>query len=341
MTPLPTETWFAAWRRCSSRSSSSGSTLCRRRSAATRSSAAEAPGPWSRSSWSSRTTKAVDSTSPGGSSIAGTSFATVPSCCDASRCFVGPLVGPAAARAAAEHLVGQPPEVLEQDEPEHRRHGPELADRQRGDRLERVDEPGDPRLVEPAVGVRHQGQRQREDAGVSLERLDGQLGQLGVVARGQVLLDLAEDVVDDVEVVDEPLGVEPAALAAVEAGEDLLVGLRERHPVLGEPLQERAVPPRRRGQAARRGQPAGVLLEVLDPQQLGEDRRLAPGVDQRRRRLAPWLRCRGRPSHRRHAHPGDFLLTRRGGGRRDPPRGPRPSPLRRQSAPEPRRLASL
>ena len=42
-----------------------------------------------------------------------------------------------------EHLAGQPPQVLQQGQPEHGRHRPQLADRERGDLLERLDEPQD------------------------------------------------------------------------------------------------------------------------------------------------------------------------------------------------------
>ncbi len=78
-----------------------------------------------------------------------------------------PCLGAPAFLPAPDHPLGQAAEVLEQDEAEHGRQGPELADRERSGLLEHPDEPGDPRLVELAVRMRHQGQRQRVDAGVT------------------------------------------------------------------------------------------------------------------------------------------------------------------------------
>jgi len=55
------------------------------------------------------------------------------------------------------------------------------------------------------------------DAGVASRRIDRELGQLLVVAAGQVLPDLAQHLLDDVEVVEQPLRVEPTILAAFAA----------------------------------------------------------------------------------------------------------------------------
>ena len=60
--------------------------------------------------------------------------------------------------------------------------------------------------VEAAVRVRDVRPGEAEDARVAREMAVGELGQLAVVVRGQVVADLAELLVDDVEVVDEPLG---------------------------------------------------------------------------------------------------------------------------------------
>jgi len=186
--------------------------------------------------------------------------------------------------AAPDHPLGQAAEVLDQDQPEHRRHGPELADPERGDRLERADEVGDPGLVELAVGVRDQRQGQGVDAGVAPDLADGELGQLGVVAAGQVLLDLAEDVLDDVEVVREPFGVDPAPLGAVDLAGDPAVGPDQDLAVLGESTQDEVVRLEARGHDAGGGEPLRQRLQAVEAVKFGADRRLAPRVEERRDR---------------------------------------------------------
>jgi hypothetical protein len=66
-----------------------------------------------------------------------------------------------------------------------------------------------------AVGVGDQGDGQGIDAGQPGPRADGDDRQLGVVPAGQVLADLPEDVLDDEEVVQEPLGVRGERLLGV------------------------------------------------------------------------------------------------------------------------------
>ena len=79
----------------------------------------------------------------------------------------GPLFGAAAFLPAPDHPLGQAPEVLEEDQPEHGGQSPELADGQGCGLLERPDEPGDSRLVELAVAVGDQRQGQSIDPGIA------------------------------------------------------------------------------------------------------------------------------------------------------------------------------
>ena len=122
------------------------------------------------------------------------------------------------------------------------------------------------------------------DAGIAGQRRRGQLGQQLVVARRQVAADLAERVVDDVEVVDQPFGVDAGQAAAVPQGDELAVDLDEDPLVLDEPAEQRAAGASGRRQDAGRRQPGRVALQPLQAQALGADRALAPGVDQHDRR---------------------------------------------------------
>ena len=164
---MPTETWLAAWRWCSRRRTSFGVEapgvelgLELRRAAARRRPlvAQELDQPDDERVGRARRTGGGDGPLGAG-----------PRPCVAASAR-HPALGPLALVPAPEHLLGQPPQVLEQDQAEHRRHGPELADRQGRDLLERLDEPGDPRLVELAVGVGDQRQGQGVDPGIAAER---------------------------------------------------------------------------------------------------------------------------------------------------------------------------
>ena len=66
--------------------------------------------------------------------------------------------------------------------------------------------------------------------------MDCQLGQDRVVAARQILTDLAQDLVDDVEIVGQPVGVDAVDLLA-SATKNLLSGADQDAPVLDEPLQ--------------------------------------------------------------------------------------------------------
>ena len=85
----------------------------------------------------------------------------------------------------------------------------------------------------------NKSQRQRVDAGIPAERLLHEFGQLLVVSRRQVSADLAQGIFDDVEVVDEPLGVDRSNCTAVAVNEELIVGPVERTFILKEPTQQR------------------------------------------------------------------------------------------------------
>jgi hypothetical protein len=84
-------------------------------------------------------------------------------------------------------------------------HGPELADAERLDSLVGTDETAECLHIESAVGVGHVGPGEAIDAGVSCEVARRDLRQPAVVAPREVVSDLPELLVDDVEVVEEPL----------------------------------------------------------------------------------------------------------------------------------------
>ena len=95
-------------------------------------------------------------------------------------------------------------DVLEEPHAQHRRDRPQLAHRQRRDRLVFADDPLDARQRQPAVGVRDELEHDVVDARVAGERPLDELRQLVIVAAGQGGVDLAHLFQDDKEIVEEP-----------------------------------------------------------------------------------------------------------------------------------------
>ena len=108
--------------------------------------------------------------------------------------------------ACHKRLFRQTPEVLDESELQHARPGPELADGQGSDGLVAVDEAEELRSVEAAVAMTDELDGHRVDAGVTGVLARSELGQLAIIASGQVLLDVPDLGRHEVEVVQEPLG---------------------------------------------------------------------------------------------------------------------------------------
>ena len=119
---------------------------------------------------------------------------------------VGQFIGELALRPAAHDPLGEAAEVLDEQDAQADRNRPQLPDRQRLDLLIRPHHSPQRLGIEAAVGVGDIGPRQTQDAWVARQMALGDLGELAVVVRRQVVADLANLFIDDREVVDEPLG---------------------------------------------------------------------------------------------------------------------------------------
>ena len=158
----------------------------------------------------------------------------------------GDAIGRAPMRACLRQHVAARAQVLEQRELQHARPRPELAHRQRRDRLEGADEALQPLRVEPAGARPDQLEGQGVDARQPGELVGGDARQPAEEGRREIVLDVARRGGDDVEVVEQPLGGRRHRLAARvlrERGVDLAQGLHVRL----ELAQVRAPLPRRRG----------------------------------------------------------------------------------------------
>ena len=136
-------------------------------------------------------------------------------------------VGGLAGRAPGDDVLGQPPQVLHEHDAEGDGDRPELADGQGLDPLESADEALERVGLEATVGVRDEGPRDPEHAGIALQRALRELGKLAVEAGRQILADLTHHRVHHVEIVDEPLrGRRRRALVADHRG-DLSIALEQ------------------------------------------------------------------------------------------------------------------
>jgi hypothetical protein len=135
-----------------------------------------------------------------------------------------------------------------------------------------ASEPGQGLRIEAAVGMRHEGPGQSEHAGVSLERPVHQLRQLAIEAGREVGADLANLFLDDVKVVDQPLGRRGDGAFLTDRLADGAVGGEQHAPVVAQALRERPAGCRSFRHTLRRRQGLGMLLEALDAEQLRTDR---------------------------------------------------------------------
>ena len=141
------------------------------------------------------------------------------------------------------------------------------------------DEAREPLRVEPPVAVPDQLQRHRVDARLARELARGELGELLVVAGREVVAHGARLRLDEVEVVEEPLGrgvdgVTPADVVGQDA-----VGLAKDPEVRVQPRPD--VVPARPGVARQRedaGQGLRALLEALEAQELAPERHFLFGT---------------------------------------------------------------
>ena len=149
-------------------------------------------------------------------------------------------VGGASCLACRQHAVGEPSQVLEQHQAHDARPRPQLAERQRRERLEGVEEGEHVRPVEPAVGVADERARQRLDAGQAAVALAHDR-QAPVEAPRQVAPQGPHFGIDEVVVVENPVAGRTDVLVAARVGRQPAVRLVEAAHVVGK-ARERAAP---------------------------------------------------------------------------------------------------
>jgi hypothetical protein len=146
---------------------------------------------------------------------------------------------------------------------------PELADPERLDALVGTDETAECLDIEPAVGVGHISPGGAVDAGESCEVARRDLWQPAVVAAREVISNLPELLVDDVEVVEEPLlGERDLALRPDSLNDAVVCGQKDA-PVVADSGKKISPSGKLLRDAISRRQALGVLLQALDAKELG------------------------------------------------------------------------
>ena len=179
---------------------------------------------------------------------------------------------------AAHDLLREAAEVVDEEDPQADRDRPELADRQRLHLLIGHHHAPQALRVEPAVRVGDIRPGEAHDAGEACKMALRELRELVVVVSGQVVADLAELLVDDREVVDEPFGGGGDGAFVLDRASQNAVRLQQDAAVLGDPGLDGVSPARRIRDLLGGGQGLGMLLQTFHAEELGEDRLFEPGL---------------------------------------------------------------
>jgi len=137
-----------------------------------------------------------------------------------SQQAVGRVVGGGALSDRLDDLLRHAADVLDEDDAQVDRCGPELAEGEGLPRLVGTDEPTELVGVEVAVRMSHIRPHDPEDPGMALEEAGPEFGQLLEVAARQVSVDLPEVLLHRVEVVDEPLGGRGDGVTGIQFGQE-------------------------------------------------------------------------------------------------------------------------
>ncbi len=171
----------------------------------------------------------------------------------------------------AGNAVGQAAQVFHLHHPQRGGQCPELAVAELLHLLVGVEKVGEQRFIERTVGVRHERPGDAVDAGQALQRCVLQHRQRAVVARGQTFVDLAQLVVDQVKVVEQPFGAGADVLPAVGVAGDVLVRRAKALDVALQARVETGTAKHRTRGVVRLGQAAAVLLETRQAEDFRPD----------------------------------------------------------------------
>ena len=191
-----------------------------------------------------------------------------------TRDVVTTEVGKFARGLVARHPFGEAAQVLDQQHPQRGRQRPQLAEVERTRLLVAREELAEQALVESAVGVRDEGPGDAVDARQAREWLVEQHGQGPEVAARQALLDFLQLRLDQMKVVEQPLGRRADVVPGALLVGDVAVCFAQRADVAAQTRHEGA-----RRRCSPRGavgvtEAAAVLGKTLRTEDLGANGRL-------------------------------------------------------------------
>ena len=195
----------------------------------------------------------------------------------------GQCVGIGPRAAPGGHLVGQATQVFDQHDAQGDGHCPQLADGQRLDLLIGDDKALQDVRVEVAVGVGDKRPGHAQYPWITGKGTAGEFRQLAVIARRQVIADLANLLFDQVIVVQQPLGCRYHATAVGQFRSTGAVGRKQYLGVVVQPAMQGQHGGRLAADSLGGGQGVGVLFEAFDAEQFFAYR----GV------IKPWRGCSG------------------------------------------------
>jgi hypothetical protein len=185
---------------------------------------------------------------------------------------------------APGHVRRHAPQILDQPQPQHDRHGPQLAQRQRADGLIGRDEVADAFGVHASVGVGDQLQRDVIHAGESRRRSIRQSRQLVAVGPREMQTRQTDLLLDQIEIVQEPFARRAAAPPFGLRASHQIVGV-DQNPLVVRQTRQQPVRARLRVKPMPPRQGDGMPAQLLAAEQLG-----AQGAVRRARaRLRPPL----------------------------------------------------
>jgi len=123
-----------------------------------------------------------------------------------------------------------------------------------------------------AVGMGDEGPGDAEYARIAHERPVDQLGQLPMIARRQIDPDLAHLLLDDVEVIDQPIRGRGHRPLLADGRDGRVIGRAQGPVIVPKPSLQPVVCRRLRYDVLGGSESLGMQFEALDTEELGPDR---------------------------------------------------------------------
>ncbi len=180
---------------------------------------------------------------------------------------VGETICPLPRGAAVHDQVGEAPEIFDQHDPERDADRPEFADRQRLHVLVSAHETAQHFGIVVAVGVRDEGPGQAEHTRIAGERSIRELGQLPIVTGRQRGADFTNLPLDEVIIIDQPIGCRCQRAAFIDRSGNDAVGMQQYRAVVSQATGQGMAPARPRGNRLGNSETSRMLFEAFDAEQ--------------------------------------------------------------------------